>query len=327
MAPVCFGRETTLEEDAVKADELLLWMSARQKGSWQQFRVAVEEFHSADNDAESGGNITPTDEFRLHQRLRLNLECLAHTEFFVGGCEDGWRVVPPMLAAHPAPEGCRAILCGARSPRLRERIIRSENELSCERLESCDAPEVIRFTGADVAALSTLAEHIGVHFQPDAPLAILSLLPPCDPPSRRRPQSEFPEGAGWRIREFDARSLGWQTTDRQHAQTSRTGLFEFQLYDQWLYFLRWSRGTFKVPRAVALYAVLRHHRGLLRYDAQARALSLPGSCRPPRVMERALVLCSGFPPSFDPATSRLTYADVPPDIARFTAELLRQPLA
>ena len=74
MAPVCFGRETTLEEDAVKADELLLWMSARQKGSWQQFRVAVEEFHSADNDAESGGNITPTDEFRLHQRLRLNLE-------------------------------------------------------------------------------------------------------------------------------------------------------------------------------------------------------------------------------------------------------------
>ena len=105
------------------------------------------------------------------------------------------------------------------------------------------------------------------------------------------------------------------------------GVFEFQLYNRWNYFLRWAGGTFKLPRAVALYIHLTHHRDLLHYDAQARTLSLPGSCRPPRMLERALVLCSGFPPSFDPATVRLTYTDVPSENARFAAELLHQPLA
>jgi hypothetical protein len=79
-------------------------------------------------------------------------------------------------------------------------------------------------------------------------------------------------------------------------------------------------------RAVALYVLLRRRRGLLLYNAQAGTLSLPSSCRPPRLLERALVLCSGIPPSFDPATVRLTYANVPPDIALFAAELLRQGL-
>jgi hypothetical protein len=186
---------------------------------------------------------------------------------------------------------------------------------------------VIRFIANDISALSEVASQAGIYFQPNATLAILSHIPPCDPPSRRYPQSEFPDGADWRIREFDSATFGWRITDRQRAQTVHTGLFEFQLYDRWSYFLRWAGGTFKLPRAVALYMFLSHHRGLLRNDTQTRTLSLPGSCRPPRLLERALVLCSGFPPSFDPATVRLTYADVPLEIAQFAAELLRQPLA
>jgi hypothetical protein len=317
-----------LEAVAVKANELLLWLSARREGSWRQFRAATEELHSADNDFDANGAArTGDDEFRLHQRLRLDLECLAHVEFFASGCEEGWRVTPPTLAVHPMPIGFRAILCGARSPALRERVIRAGQTLGCETFDSLDVPDVIRFIANDISALSEVASQAGICFQPNAALAILSHIPPCDPPSRRRPQSEFPHGADWRIREFDSVTLGWRTTDRQRAQTMRTGLFEFQLYDRWNYFLRWAGETFKLPRAVALYVLLSHHRGLLRYDTQTHTLSLPGSCRPPRLLERALVLCSGFPPSFDPATVRLTYTDVPPEIAQFAGELLRQPLA
>ncbi len=130
----------------MKANELLLWLSARREGSWQQFRAAVEELHSADNDSESSGIATTGgDEFRLHQRLRFNFECLAHAEVFACGCEEGWRVVPPMLAGQPVPGGFRAVLCGARSPALRERVVCSGKELPCETLDSCGAPEVIRF--------------------------------------------------------------------------------------------------------------------------------------------------------------------------------------
>ena len=313
----------------MKPNELLLWLSARREGSWQQFRAAVEELHSTEGDSESDGSAIPGEgEFPLHQRLRLDLDCLGHVEFFAHGCEGGWRVTPPTLAAHPVSGGVRAVLCGARSPALRERALQVGEKVDCEVevLDSHDVPQVIRFVAPNISARQQVATQVGANFQADAPLAILSHLQPCDPPLCSSEQAEFPVGADWRIREFDALSLRWHMTDRQHAQTARTGLFEFQLYDRWRYFLRWKGGTFERPRAVALYALLRRHPGLLGYDPRTRILSLPGSCRPPRLLERALVLCSGIPPSFDPTTARLTYRDVPPDIAHFAAELLRQRL-
>lgn len=316
-----------MEENAVRVNELLLWLSARREGSWPQFRAAVEELCFADHDSDADGATSDEEGFPLHQQLRLLFECLAHAEFFESDSKYVWRVAPPILAAHSVPGCVRVVLCGARSPALRERVLRAGRKLGCEMLDSYGAPEVIRIVAPDIFVLSEAATQAGVYLQPDAPFAILSQLPPCDPPSRGHAQSEFPEGSGWRIRQFNVVALGWRTGDRQHAETAATGLFEFQLYNRWRYFLRWKGATFELPRAVALYVLLRRHGGLLRYDALHRRLTLPGSCRPPRLVERALVLCSGLPPVFEPATGRLTYVDVPVNIAQLTAGLLRQSLA
>lgn len=98
-------------------------------------------------------------------------------------------------------------------------------------------------------------------------------------------------------------------------------------YQRPRYFLRWTRSTFELPRAIALYTLLnRRRRDLIRHDASARMLRLPAICRPPQLLERALVLCSGLPPAYDAPTASLTYADVPMEIASFAAELLRQRL-
>jgi hypothetical protein len=313
----------------MKANELLLWMSARREGSWQQFRAAVEELHSPEDGSELNDTGPPTsDEFRRYQRFRLDFGSLGHAEFFARECENGWRIAPPTLAAHPVPNGFRAVLCGARSPALLDRLLRTGEQLAVEVCSVRGVPDIVRFTAPEIGSLESLAIQSSIRFQPDAPLAILSHLPPCDPPPRQHPQSEFPEGAGWRIREFDPSSVRWRASERQRACIAPAGLFEFQLYDQWRYFLRRGGRTYKMPRAIAVYVLLRRHRRrLLRYDSETRTLSLPGACRPPRLLERGLVLCSGLPPTFDPATSHLTYADIPPDIARFAAELLRQPLA
>jgi hypothetical protein len=317
-----------MEKNAMKADELLLWLSARREGSWHQFRAVVEELHCSENDSDLNGEArTGDNEFPLHQQLRLNLECAAHVEFFERDSRYVWRIAPAVLAAHPATGGFRAVLCGARSPELRERMLSVAQKCGCEMVIRWGVPEVIRLAASNVNALAEAAAQAHVHFQPDAPLAILSHIRPCNPPTRRSEQSVFPTGEGWRIREFDTGALRWRASDRQRAQALRAGVLEFSLYDDWRYFLRSSGGTFKLPRAVALYSILRRHRDLLRYDEQIHALSLPGTCRPPRLLERALVLCSGFPPTFNPANSRLTYTDVPSDIARLVAELLRQPLA
>ena len=61
----------------MRPNELLLWLSARREGSWQQFRQAVEELHSGDGQ----GDDYHENEFPLYQQLRLDLERLAHVEF------------------------------------------------------------------------------------------------------------------------------------------------------------------------------------------------------------------------------------------------------
>ncbi|MBU0646692.1 hypothetical protein KJ611_04475, partial [Patescibacteria group bacterium] len=143
-----------MEEDAVKTDELLLWLSARHQGSWQQFRAAVEELHSSDNDSDANVTATISEaEFPLHQQLRLDLERLAHVEFFAQGCEKGWRVTPPTFAAHPMPKGMRAVLCGARSPALRQRLLRIGEKIAYETLDYSGVPDVIRLFASSSSAL------------------------------------------------------------------------------------------------------------------------------------------------------------------------------
>ena len=84
----------------MSANALLLWMSARREGSWQQFRTAVEELHLGEsNDLEGEGDDAP-DQFALplYQTLRFNLQRLGHAEFFAGAGNSDWRVTPPSLA-------------------------------------------------------------------------------------------------------------------------------------------------------------------------------------------------------------------------------------
>lgn len=308
----------------MRADELLLWLSARREGSWRQFRAAVEELHSDSGEAD----IDEDEDFPLHQQLRVNFEVLAHVEFFAHGCEQGWRVAPPTFAVHPFSSGVRAVLCGARSPALRERLLCAAAQPICGTLHIPGAPEVIRINCSGKEALAQVAEQIGVHIQDDAPLAILSHLLPCDPPLRGTEQAEFPVGRDWNIQEFNATDMCWHQTERRHVQKCRTGAFRFlHRYQSPTYFLRWAGSTYKLPRAVALYALLRRscHK-LLRYDARTQTLRMPAICRPPRLLERALVLCSGVPACYEEETASLAYGDIPREIARFAAELLRQAL-
>jgi hypothetical protein len=67
---------------------------------------------------------------------------------------------------------------------------------------------------------------------------------------------------------------------------------------------------------------------VLRYDHHTGRLSLPASCRPPFLIERALILCSGSPPSYEggPGGGNLHYVGIPNAIAMAAAGLLRQEL-
>lgn len=317
-------------------NNLLIWMSARGRGSWAQFRSAIEELHIESEEGETNRGLSDdtisNNDLPMYQVVRLNLQRLAHVEFDSSTGSLEWQVVPPVLALTDIGGSAGGILCGARFPALNERL----NQLSgvfYDAQEKIGMPACIRLLAQDYESLHVAARMIGVTVQVQAPGALLAAIPPVDDP-RSRYHAKPPGGTGWTIERFVPSELRWTTRnikeernleppDMDHCQT---GLFRFRMKYQRFHFLRWGGETFSVPVQVGKYAILRHRRirRLLRYDSEAAVFSAPVSCRPPFLIERALVLCSGFLPYFDKKSARLEYTGVPVEIARLASGLLRQ---
>ena len=316
-------------------NNLLTWMSARECGSWSQFRAAVEELHveygDNEEDGENADDATAGD-LPVYQVVRLNLQRLAHVEFYSAAAEADWRVVPPALAIHSEGDRWVGILCGARPPGLRDQL--GHKALTWESQAAPGMPDRIRLLASDRTALETVSRAGGVHVQVDAPTSLLTAVPPVDD-ARSRVRAQAPAVPGWTIERFSAPRLRWTTRDNaddrdlevQDVLSCRTGLFRFRMKYQRFHYLRWRSMTYSVPVQVGKYAVLRQRRvrGVLQYDPSRFLLSVPVICRPPLLIERALVLCTGLLPSLDKSTGRVEYA-VPPKVARLAAALLRQEL-
>lgn len=311
----------------MSANDLLIWMSARVEGSWQQFRSAVEALHVEEEtgeDGESGDDATAND-LPLYQAVRLGLERLAHVEFTSTSTERRWRVVPPSLAVNRSPDRSVGILCGARSPGLVAALSQLPERVSLDSLVAPGMPDCLRLVCHDSEALHRTGRSLDLLVQPNAPAALLAAIPPIDDPRSRFP-ADPPASPGWTVHVFSTNTLRWKAAELRHLRSARTGLFRLQLRYQRFYFLRWRGRTFRVPVQVGKYAVLRHRRvrRLLQYDRGRALLSVPVSCRPPLLIERALVLSTGLLPHFEKASGRLEYPGVPPKIAGLAADLLRQ---
>ncbi|VTT98806.1 Putative uncharacterized protein OS=Mesorhizobium alhagi CCNWXJ12-2 GN=MAXJ12_25723 PE=4 SV=1 [Gemmataceae bacterium] len=313
----------------MSASALLLWLSARRQGTWAQFKAAVEELHAPDegeaNEAVAAVEEEP-DIVPLYQQLRWNLERLAHTEFEAEEGEIRWRIVPPTLAMSRTDEEgwWEGLLCGARSPKLLDRVERAAHglvELRTE--ESPGAPRAYRVYGEQVAVRS-FATDVGLGVQVDAPLAVLSGLPPIDDRVMRRAQ-EVPMGSEWRVQRFSIESLRWQDSTREAALEAREDLFRFRLPYRLSCFYCTRRRSFAIPTQIGKYLLLRKsRRRMLQYDESVRTLTVPAICRPPALIERALVLHSGCLPRFASEASTLTYTRIPPAAASLVARLLCQ---
>lgn len=329
MEDVQAPREGDPEKFAVSANALLFWMSARRQGSWQQFRTAVEELHINERNPDLGGEDDDVpDRFApsLYQTLRFNLQRLGHAEFFGGAGDADWRVTPPTLAVTPYARRWLGILVGARSAALLQRL-HADVKCASTKLETLALqayPDQVMVAADNEGAMAALAERAGLLLQRDAPSTLLTSLPSIDDPCVRHP-AQFPFGTDWRIERFSPEKLAWKSATLDGATSASGGLFRFSLLYQ-NHVLFCVRGAaFRIPGQVGKYLVLRtkrHRRQVLRYDSQKRMLAVPASCRPPFLIERALVLCSGKPPSYE--NGILHYTEIPKNIAAIAAALLRQ---
>ena len=311
----------------MRVNDLIIWLSARGQGSWEQFKAAVETLHLPDDVA--AGAEPPEEDSRqsglpLHQELRLMLERLGHAEFFARGCEQGWRVAPPVWASQGTNEPPSAILCGARTLPLLDRV-RSASVAPAvlESDENPVAPNVYRLKAFTSDVLLSTAAATGVPVCFDASRAMLCALRPVR--EMYEEVTELPLGRDWVVEQFDSQSLRWRPSSREEGCAASGGLFRFRLSYQRRHFLRQRGQNHEMEGAAAKYAWLRRRRRrVFRHISASRECVIPASCRPPMLIERALILCSGRLPTFQGANATLTYRNVSADIARLAALLLDQ---
>lgn len=293
-------------------DELLFWLSARREGSWGQFRSAAEEILSEGTNPHS------------YQDMRFALEQLGHVEFECRDEGGGWRVAPPILAVSQRAGGYVGIVCGARSMQLVGRVRASDGprpEISA----SDSYPSVIRYQCDELAALSRTAADAGLGIQTDAPVRILSCAARIERLAHSRP-AQLPFGKDFEVSHFViGRTCRWAPSSDIEAAREADGLYRFVRFQIPQHYLKLRASVLKVDGQTAKFFLLaRRRRQVLKYDRLHRTLSLPGICRPPLLIDRALALCSGHPATYDPGRRMLAYAEISEDVAGFAASLLSQ---
>ena len=287
-------------------NDLLLWMSARRSGSIGSFRSKVTELGL--NLRRSGSRIA-----------QWNFEKLGHAEFGKPAVGVGWRVAPPILAAGNPTRSPSAFLCGARTPALLDRL--NSAKIQVRQQSQNGGPDVIELKATSAQALEDGATQAGFEVQWNASRAILACYPP--PKEQQLALTKLPTG-GWEISRFSKTGLTWVPSSVNQTRTTVAGLFRFRSKYETQYVLIEEGAPFSVEPAMGKYRILNKRHSPLSYAVSHGALQIRASCRPPTLVERALVLCSGTLPVFEDGL--LTYKGIEPATAFSVASLLGQRL-
>jgi hypothetical protein len=140
-------------------------------------------------------------------------------------------------------------------------------------------------------------------------------------------ETPLPFGRDTNVTRFELtrRTCRWVESSVEDAKRARDGLFRVTRFQRREHYLRLDGQTFRVRGQVGNYFVAAgRRRQVLRFDHVARQLIVSDVCRPPLLVDRALILCSGFLPRHDAAAGTLTYSEIPEGIAGKAASILCQ---
>lgn len=308
----------------MSANTVLLWMSARQEGSWQQYRAAFERLYAEEGEDDDAG-AGEDNGLAPHQELRFNLTRLGHVEFISEQDAFKWRVAPPVLAVASQADGTwLGIVAGARSMPLVSEIRSTGLALEPEHHPAC--PDVHLLRSGDARSLILTAERLGMFVQRDAPAAILSSVSPLELATSSQ-STTIPAGNNWTFERFSTTECRWLASSRAEASRATGQLFQLRAPHLKLTIFCSHGSARAVTPAVGKYIALRRaRRHIMRYDAEARRLSVLAGCRPPELIERALTLCSGRPPAVEQVEARsvIHYDNITASIAATVGSLLHQ---
>ncbi len=238
---------------------LLAYLSELGSGSWGKFRAALD-------------TVAGEEDERMPSVRARGLAALGHVEFaFYDDLR--WATSPPVLAWLPSREESAAVLCGARTERLVDRLRERAAEVGLaieERAQpGSEGPEGFFVAAPDREAGEELARYTGLSSQTNAAGLLAGCLPSLD--GYARLARETPGPSGYEIEVFDSVRLRWS----EATDTSGDALYWYKYYRP-EYRLRTGGRNLKVTREAGVYLVLkRERRKVLRYDPAKQELLVP----------------------------------------------------
>jgi hypothetical protein len=320
-------------------DVLLFALSAWRQMTWQGFRDAFDQLY--ERYARSGRGLPSEPDRHERRRAVLALDALAHCDAIFAGDADDVFVAPPVLAALPTAGLPRAVLCGSRSPEafrsLQAAATASSHRVRIRVTSQSTAvpfaPSRVEVEADSDSAMHEFATQVGVVYE-SIPVSwsLAGISGSVDEYLAALEWSHRPD-LSWPRSDFNPEALHF-AAPRGDSSPLLLSRYQDPVRGQFRYWL-W-KGDLSAPAdpAWGRYAVLQLHRNdVLRYEPESGTLSVPSTVPLPRLLSRALTLCSGYAaramsqPADRQAPRILrydVYRSVPPDVNRVCAEKLGQ---
>jgi len=321
-------------------DQLLHTISTLGRISLDKFYSAYDEIQTFEQE-KTGNGLRNRNIKRTAIRL---LDSLGHCEFdfekrLVYAC-------PPALVSLPSSGLPNAVLTGARTPSLINEIVEfiknKKDSMSYRNVKQETKryllPSTIFIDAVDQSLLESLAESANIEHKLDVPAAwSFANFSAAIEDVKKSLIFEGIEDLTWSSKTFSQDEFCFSKHNNSHPPQ---GLVCYtNPYNQQPYHLIWDEGlASKVDRYWGRYIILaKNNVCVLLYDSRHNLLAVPSGVPLPRILGKAVILCSGLAPESIELSEASTkdlprglamdvYRAVPPSIARLISEKLSQDL-
>ena len=247
------------------------------------------------------------------------LAVLGHVEFIDSHV---WRIVPPILAGLPENRPMSdAVLCGARTAGLLSRLKTVCDQHGAEMVASptADGPDLVRVHSPSCSVASEVAVATGLAFQRNSAFTLLA----CTPAIRKWPRTPCPMVSGRveTVLRFSRSKLRWVNSTLDEARESHGGFFRIERDWDWVSIIKMGsdKSAYIEDRAGRLIVAAKLKAA--SWDAEQGTFAVPTQLLPPRLIARALAMCTGTPPSYDEVNRRACFSGVPVEVARLALSI------
>lgn len=315
------------------SEKLLYVISAKKELAWLSFKETFDYLYNLETGVREENTDKDGIKNKRFQVIRA-LDSLGHCDFNFS--DDGSRVyaAPPVLVRLPCTGFPQAILAGARSPatiaQLSEACQSVGHHIKLEVTEQSSElgliPKRVAVQAEDVGELRAIGNFLEIPFL-ETPSAwyVLHFAASLDDYLATLEWYNDTE-LNWQSKTFDPIYLQFQSIKETDCPI-RLSEYSHPSRNTKVYYLWQDEKCAEIDLDWGRYAVLKAlRRNVLIYDKCRFTMAVPASAKLPRLLERALTLCSGYAPKYEkmprvlpPIQGFKLFSAIPPQIAEMTA--------